>query len=81
MKRRVWDQIKNVTAKELMAALQRDRWTLDVAGGSMHIYKKGSHRVSIHFHSGKTYGPKMLKSLLKDIGWTDDDMKRLKLVK
>lgn len=82
MDKRTWEQIKSVTASGLMRALKKDRWDLDIlVGGSMHIFKKGDRRVSIHFHSGKTYGPKMLKSLLKDIGWTRDDMRRLKLVK
>lgn len=77
----VWDQLKNVTAGELIKALVRDDWKEDTKGGSQHIYWKNGKRVSIHFHSGKTYGAKMLQGLLSDIGWTTEDLKRLKLVK
>jgi predicted RNA binding protein YcfA (HicA-like mRNA interferase family) len=52
-----------------------------MAGGSMRIYKKGTNRVSVHYHPKKTYGERMLRGLLKDIGWTDDDCKRLKIAK
>ncbi len=83
MNKQTWDQLKNITAVELMRALKRDKWTLDVCtgGGSMNIFKKSSRRVSIHFHPGKTYGAKMLKGLLADIGWENVDYKRLKLIK
>ena len=46
----------------------------------MHIYRKKSARVSVHYHPKKTYGEKMLKALLDDIGWDDKDLKRLKLI-
>lgn len=77
----VWNQLKNLTAGELAKALERDGWSLDVKGGSQHIYWKDGKRVSIHVHPHKTYGPAMLKALLNDIGWTVDDYKRLKVVK
>ena len=37
--------------------------------------------VSIHYHPRKTYHRGLLKGLLDDIGWTEDDMRRLKLLK
>lgn len=51
-------------------------------GGSMQIFLSadGKHRVSIHYHPKKTYGAKMLQALLADIGWSEEDMKRLKLI-
>jgi len=39
------------------------------------------HIVSIHYHPGKTYGPKLLQALLDDTGWNILDLRRLKLVK
>ena len=77
----VRDQLKGVTAGELIKALARDGWSEDTKGGSQHIYWKDGRRVSIHFHPGKTYGAKMLQGILADTGWTVDDMKSLKLVK
>jgi len=41
----------------------------------------GSKRVVIHYHPRKTYGPKLLKALLADIGWSEADMRRVKLIK
>ena len=51
----------------------------------MHIYRRvddtGVRRVSVHVHPQKTYGAGLLKGLLKDIGWTVDDLRRLRLVR
>jgi len=47
----------------------------------MHIYLKGMNRVSIHYHPKKTYGAKMLQGLLGDIGWSESDLRKLKLIK
>lgn len=80
----VWSQLKNCTADHLIDALRRDDWTLDTTSGSARIFRKATsppRRVSIHWHPKKTYGPKMLQALLGDIGWTEDDLRRLKLVK
>jgi hypothetical protein len=35
----------------------------------------------IHNHPHKNFGAKQLKELLKDIGWEENDLKRLKLIK
>lgn len=64
-----------------MRALSKDGWTLEGTRGSVHSYRKERRVVAIHFHSGKTYGSKMLKNLLESIGWNDSDFKRLKLIK
>ena len=32
-------------------------------------------------HPKKTMGPRLLKSLLKDTGWTNEDLVRLGLIK
>jgi predicted RNA binding protein YcfA (HicA-like mRNA interferase family) len=86
MNKQTWAQIKSVTAQELINALRKDRqngWEEDAVKGAEHVFlnKKNNRRVSIHFQPGKTYGPNLLKSLLEDIGWTDTDMRRLKLIK
>ena len=77
----VWDQLRNKSCDELVAALKKDGWDEDGKSGAVHGYKKGAKRVTIHYHPGKTYGAKLLKALLEDIGWTDKDMRDLKLVK
>ena len=78
----IWDQLKNITSKELMKALERDGWKRDVKRGAIQVYyKPNGKRVTIHHHPKKTYGAKMLQALLKDIGWTVEDLLRLKLIK
>lgn len=79
----VWSQVKNLTADDIMRALAKDKWTLDTSGGSQHIYLSHDRkrRVSIHYHPKKTYGQKMLQGILDDIGWSEADMRRVKLIK
>ncbi|GBC76319.1 hypothetical protein HRbin07_00518 [bacterium HR07] len=77
----VWDQIKNITADELIAALERDGWQLRKGRGSRRIFRKRSRVVAIHYHRRKTFNPKMLQTLLKDIGWDEADLRRLGLVR
>ena len=82
----VWNQLRNTTADELISALERDGYTKDPASGDATIaYLKfvtpKAKRIVIHYHPRKTYGPKLLKALLSDIGWTEADMRRLRLIK
>ena len=78
----VWDQLKNKTCDELIAALKKDGWDLRKTGGAKQTWKApDGRRIVIHYHPGRTYGPKLLKALLIDIGWTENDLKRLKLIK
>jgi predicted RNA binding protein YcfA (HicA-like mRNA interferase family) len=78
----VWEQLKGISVDELVRALERDGWMCDVTMGSIRIYRNASGgRVSIHYHPGKTFGSKLLHALLDDVGWTVEDMRRLKLVK
>jgi len=39
--------------------------------------------LTVHMHPSdkKGYGPKLLKYMLEQTGWCDDDLKRLKLIK
>jgi len=76
------DQLKNLSVDELIAALLKDDWQPDTKAGSQRIYKHpDGRRASIHYHSGKTFGPNLLKSLFNDIGWSVKDLRRLKLIK
>lgn len=82
----VWNQLRNITAAELCSALKRDGWSPDTKGGSQHIFRKRVsptevRRASVHVHPQKTFGAKLLKSLLNDIGWNEEDLRRLKLIK
>ena len=79
----VWAQLKNKTADELISALEKDGFVLDNKARTERIYRHpDSRRVSIHYHTGnRGYQSGLLKALLEDIGWTENDMRRLKLIK
>ena len=76
-----WAQLKSITAAELLRALERDGWQLRKSKGSRRVYRRENRMVAIHYHPDKTFGPKMLKSLVQDTGWEDSDLRRLKLIK
>ena len=71
-----------MTADDLCKALVRDGWQHDAGQGSIRIYRNPvtRARVDVHYHPGKTYGPKMLKGLIEDTGWTLADLRRVKLI-
>jgi len=78
-----WAQLKNKTADELISALLKDDFVLDEKIRTERIYRNPDGRkISIHYHKGnQTYGASLLKALLEDTGWSEEDMKRLKLIK
>jgi predicted RNA binding protein YcfA (HicA-like mRNA interferase family) len=87
----VWNQLKNLSKGELISALERDGWQKEGSShsaGSIRLYIKydptgiPAERVEIHYHhASDTCGPKLLKALLADTGWSESDMRRLKLLK
>ena len=78
----IWDQIKNLSADDLIAALLKDDWEPDTKAGSQRIFKHlDGRRASVHYHASKTFGHNLLKSLFADIGWSIKDLRRLKLIK
>ena len=87
--KQVWDQLKNKTKGKIIAALERDGWALDETVGKQRVYLKEfpeeeppNRRVVIHYHPNETYrNPGLLKNVLSEIGWSVQDMRRLKLVK
>jgi len=79
----IWDQLKGLNADKLIAALLKDGFILDEKVKTERIYRHpDSRKVSIHYHTGnKCYGSKLLKGILDDMGWNEQDMRRLKLIK
>ncbi len=83
----IWDQLKNLTAQDLIDALDKhgSGWTRVRIKGSRYVYYNPNRPpqaryISIHLHPGKTYGAKQLQAILKTIGWTEEDLRRLKLI-
>jgi predicted RNA binding protein YcfA (HicA-like mRNA interferase family) len=78
----IWDQLKSLTADDLVSALDRDGWTWDSGRGAQRTYRHSSgRRVSIHYHPRKTYQAKLLQALLTATEWQEADLRRLKLIR
>lgn len=78
----IWNQLKNKSPKDFMSALEKDGALLDITRNAIFSYRyPDSRRITIHYHPNKSYGPKFIKGLLENIGWNEDDLRRLKLIK
>ena len=82
----VWSQLKNKTIQDIAKALEKDGWLRDETRGATQGYRHPDadakrNRVVLHMHPKATKSPRILKGLLDTIGWTEDDMRRLKLIK
>ena len=77
-------QLRKVTVRELCAALERDGFVLDRQRGSHRVYYRArdKRRVVIPYHRpGATLPIGTLSAIVRDIDWTEDDMRRLGLIK
>ena len=82
----VWDQLRGLAVEKLIAALKRDGWVEENNRGARRVFRhpdrpSGNNRVVIHYHNNKSKGAKILKGILDTIGWSEDDLRRLKLIK
>lgn len=60
-------KLPKVTAKGIVAVLERVGFILTRQSGSHRIYKNADgKRITVPYHSGKVLHPKILKSILKD---------------
>jgi predicted RNA binding protein YcfA (HicA-like mRNA interferase family) len=76
-----WDQLKKLTPERLSGAVERDGAAPEGRKGAVRAYRwPDGRRVTIHYHPGKQYGRKLLQALFDDIGWTEEDLRRLKLI-
>ena len=83
----IWSQLKSITAKEIIKALNRDGWAEELRRGATRCFSKQAAngtgrrlRVVVHYHPKKTYGTKLLQGVLDRTGWGVDDLVRLKLI-
>ena len=80
-------QLKNKTAAAWIKALKKDGWVEERSSGATRGFVKHSvdgasrRRVVIHYHPKKQYGPRLIKMLLRDTGWDDNDLRRLKMTR
>ena len=75
-------RLKNITARSLIRALEKDGFILKRQKGSHRIYKhpdRGNWVSVPYHHSAQTLPTGFLHGLIEDAGWTDDDLIRLRL--
>ena len=79
-----YGKLRSLTAREVISALVRDEFYLDRQSGSHHQYRhQDGRRVTVSFHHpGDTFYSKILKIMLeKQAKWTEQDLKRLNLLR
>lgn len=77
-------RLRNVSAREIISALISDGFSYDRGDGSHQIYyHPDGRRVTVIFHGrSSTFTRKTLKSMIEtEARWTEEDLKRLKLIK
>jgi predicted RNA binding protein YcfA (HicA-like mRNA interferase family) len=77
------DLPRGITARELLRALHADRFLLTRTRGSHRMFRHADgRRVVVAYHRpSDTFPIGTLKAMLADIGWTEDDLRRLNFVR
>jgi predicted RNA binding protein YcfA (HicA-like mRNA interferase family) len=75
--------LRNVPTRRIAQALERDGFAYTERQGSQRIYRhRDGRRVVLHYHRATdTLTPYVLRNLLAGTRWTEDDLRRLKLIK
>ncbi len=75
--------LRNVPVRRLVRALEREGFEFKRRKGSQRHYRHSDgRRVVIHYHGGSdTQPPFVLGNLLIGTHWTEEDLRRLKLIK
>jgi predicted RNA binding protein YcfA (HicA-like mRNA interferase family) len=79
-----YSKLRSLTAREVIWALLADGFVLKSQRGSYRrYYHADSRRVTVPYHSsGGTFVPKTLRSIIEEQAqWTEDDLKRLDLIR
>lgn len=72
---------RGITARQLIKALHEDGFELKRTRGSHRIYRHpDGRRIVVAYHRlGDTFPIGMLKAMIRDAGWIEDDLRRLGL--
>jgi len=79
-----YSKLRSLTAKQLIRALLKDGFYLDRQSGSHHHFlHPDKRRVTISYHRpGDTFKFRTLRSMIEiQAQWTEEDLKRLKLLR
>ena len=78
-----YSRLRSLTAREIIATLLRDGFSLDRQSGAHRLYRHpDGRRVTVSLHrAGETFGPKTLRSMLESQAhWDGDDLLRPHLI-
>ncbi len=71
-------KLPRVTARQIVAVLEKAGFFLARQSGSHMIYKSAADkRVTVPFHASKILHPKVLKSILRDAGLSVETLNQL----
>ena len=71
-------KLPRMTARDIIAVLERAGFTLARQSGSHKIYKNAAgKRATVPYHASKTLHPKVLKSILRDANLSVEDLEKL----
>jgi predicted RNA binding protein YcfA (HicA-like mRNA interferase family) len=71
-------KLPRVTAREIIAALEKKGFLLARQSGSHQIYKDAAgKRVTVPFHAHKVLHPKLLRSIMHDAGIGPEELETL----
>ena len=76
--------LRNTPVRDLIRALEREGFSLDrsgLTGARIYRHPDGRRAVIHYHHGGDTLPRKTLRSILRAVGWTEDDLRRLDLAK
>ncbi len=75
-------KLRNVRTRQILAALERDGFEKTHQTGSHATYRRGDQKLMVPIHSpGATIPIGTLHRIIADAGWTEEDLRRLKLIK
>lgn len=75
--------LRNISIRRIIRALTQEGFQFTERKGSQRVYRHADRRrVVIHYHTGnRPLTPVEIRNLLIGTRWTEEDLKRLKLVK
>ena len=73
---------RGITAREFIKALREDGFELKRTRSSHRLYRHPDRRrvVVAYHHLGDTFPIGTLKDMIADAGWTEADLRRLKII-
>jgi predicted RNA binding protein YcfA (HicA-like mRNA interferase family) len=79
-----FSQLRHLTGRDIVRALEQDGFRFRRQEGSHARYHHADgRRVAVSYHkSSDTFAPKTLRTMIeKQAQWTEDDLRRLRLLK